>query len=62
MRFHSAWTSIHSIDLSEANNRQMKQIHEGVEKKAPGSSFLKPYLDMPHGWMAARGDVSLVSR
>jgi hypothetical protein len=47
--------------MSELTRNQMKQIHEAVEKKAPGSSFIKPYLDVPHGWMAARGEVSFLN-
>ena len=37
----------------------MNKIHETVEKKNPGKNLLKQYKDQPHGWTAARGDVSL---
>ncbi|WWD08664.1 hypothetical protein V865_006777 [Kwoniella europaea PYCC6329] len=36
----------------------MTQIQKIVESKLPGRISLKHYPDMPHGWMAARGDLS----
>lgn len=35
----------------------MNEIFEAVEKKAPGSVFVKHFDQVPHGWMAARGDL-----
>lgn len=32
-------------------------IYDAVEKKNPGKSFVKHYDQVPHGWMAARGDL-----
>jgi hypothetical protein len=37
---------------------QMNAIHKAVEAARPGKNFLKQFPDVPHGWMAARGDVS----
>ena len=39
-------------------NAQINKIYEGVEKKNPGKNMLKHFSDQPHGWTAARGDVS----
>ncbi|WRT65468.1 uncharacterized protein IL334_002411 [Kwoniella shivajii] len=36
----------------------MSAIIKSVDQKNPGKNFLKHYSDMPHGWMAARGDLS----
>lgn len=40
---------------------QINEIFDGVEKKNPGKNFVKHYDQMPHGWLAARGDVSCFS-
>lgn len=36
----------------------MNQVYEGVEAKNKGNNVLQHFPDSPHGWMAARGDVS----
>ncbi|WVW79762.1 hypothetical protein I302_101732 [Kwoniella bestiolae CBS 10118] len=36
----------------------MNHIKSTVESKLPGKVSLKHYPDMPHGWLAARGDLS----
>ncbi|WWC87499.1 uncharacterized protein L201_002389 [Kwoniella dendrophila CBS 6074] len=35
----------------------MNAISKAAESKNPGKNVLKHYPDMPHGWMAARGDL-----
>ncbi|KAI9632341.1 Alpha/Beta hydrolase protein [Dioszegia hungarica] len=48
------------VALLPSEGEDMKiinEIYEGLEKKSPGSSFVKEYPKMPHGWMAARGDL-----
>ncbi|WWC69010.1 uncharacterized protein I206_102946 [Kwoniella pini CBS 10737] len=35
----------------------MNHIFKTIEAKASGKNVLKPYPDMPHGWLAARGDL-----
>jgi hypothetical protein len=39
-------------------NSQMDAIYSAVEKKNPGKNVLKRYPDSPHGFLAARADVS----
>jgi len=39
----------------------MNKIFEGIEAKSKGKNVLKEFPTMPHGWMAARGDVSGLS-
>jgi hypothetical protein len=38
----------------------MEKIFKAVEEKNPGKNQLKPYKSSPHGWTAARGDVSYI--
>ncbi|WWC60005.1 uncharacterized protein I303_102568 [Kwoniella dejecticola CBS 10117] len=35
----------------------INHISKTVEAKVPGKNILKHYPDMPHGWLAARGDL-----
>ena len=36
----------------------MNKIFKAIESKNEGKNVMKEYPTMPHGWMAARGDVS----
>ena len=40
---------------------QVEAVYQAVEKKNPGQNKRETYETMPHGWLAARADVSYLS-
>jgi hypothetical protein len=36
----------------------MNKIYEALEKKSQGKNKIRQFPEDPHGWLAARGDVS----
>lgn len=42
----------------DEDKKAVDGVYEKLEKKNPGQNFIKWYPEHPHGWAAARGDVS----